>query len=369
MRPRAAGGAGEARGGEGLDRTGQDVADRSGREEEGVLAFGDGVHGAGHAAEQVQKRGSDGVRDVGGQRVGVAKPNFGAARVAGEYQRLRDEQAGAAVEHRRLEEDDRIVDPQNQGWREAGSQFLAQAAGQVQFGGSAQSVALEGAAGEPDGAVEGLVNRIGEQMWSVHSIREVQSAIHPQPVDGASGRGREAPVSSHRCAFSGSASRQRGPQGIDFTGTALWNGPCISRMRTVMRDRIYITEADADKLRRLIARRRGDRRSEREYLDMLEQELDRAEIVASEAIPRDVVTLNSEVRLLDLTSGDTQRYKLVLPSDFRCDQSVSVLAPIGAAMLGYGSGDTFEVQTPKGTRRMMVLDILFQPEAACVSEP
>jgi regulator of nucleoside diphosphate kinase len=136
-----------------------------------------------------------------------------------------------------------------------------------------------------------------------------------------------------------------------------------------MRDRIYITDADSDKLRRLIARRRGQTRVDREYLETLEQELDRAEVVTSEAIPADVVTLNSEVRLLDMESGETQRYKLVLPSDFRCDESVSVLAPIGAAMLGYRAGDTFEVRTPKGTRRLMVLDVLYQPEAACVLDP
>ena len=56
-----------------------------------------------------------------------------------------------------------------------------------------------------------------------------------------------------------------------------------------------------------------------EHLDMLEQELDRAEVVASEAIPRDVVTMNSEVRMQDMDSGSIQRYKLVFPNQFRWD--------------------------------------------------
>ena len=71
-----------------------------------------------------------------------------------------------------------------------------------------------------------------------------------------------------------------------------------------MRNRIYITDADCERLRRLIAGRRGANAVDHEYLDMLEQELDRAEIVEPNAIPRDVVTMNSEVRLKDLDSGE-----------------------------------------------------------------
>lgn len=135
-----------------------------------------------------------------------------------------------------------------------------------------------------------------------------------------------------------------------------------------VRDRIYITNADCDRLRRLIAGRRGANPADFEYLNMLEQELDRAEVVDPEAIPRDVVTMNSEVRLRDLDSGTTRRYRLVFPSQFRSDESVSVLAPIGTAMLGYRVGDIIEWRVPKGTRRLKVLEVVYQPEAAGVSE-
>ena len=109
-----------------------------------------------------------------------------------------------------------------------------------------------------------------------------------------------------------------------------------------MRDRIYITDADFLRLRRLIAGLRGAKSVNHEHLDMLEQEVERADLVAPEAIPRDVVTMNSEVRLEDLDSGRIQRYKLVFPHQFRWDDSVSVLAPIGTAMLGYREGDVIE---------------------------
>jgi regulator of nucleoside diphosphate kinase len=135
-----------------------------------------------------------------------------------------------------------------------------------------------------------------------------------------------------------------------------------------MDGRIYITDTDSQKLRRLIAGLRGAKSPGVEHLDMLEQELDRAEVVASEAIPRDVITMNSEVRMHDLDSGSSQRYKLVFPSQFRWDFSVSVLAPIGTAMLGYRVGDVIEWPVPRGIRRLKVQEVIYQPEAAGVIE-
>jgi regulator of nucleoside diphosphate kinase len=134
-----------------------------------------------------------------------------------------------------------------------------------------------------------------------------------------------------------------------------------------MRDPIYITEADCERLRRLIAARRAANSADQEYLETLEQELDRAEVVEPEAIPHDVVTMNSEVRLEDLDSRSVQSYKLVFPNQFRWDNAVSVLAPIGTAMLGYRVGDIIESRVPKGIRRFKVVEVIYQPEAAGVT--
>ena len=133
-----------------------------------------------------------------------------------------------------------------------------------------------------------------------------------------------------------------------------------------MRDRIYITEVDFEKLRRLVEGRRSGTGPDAGYLDILEQELDRADVVEAEAIPRDVVTMNSEVRLQDLDSDDIKVYRLVFPSQARTENSISILAPIGTAMLGYRVGDVIEWRVPKGIRRLKVLDVLYQPEAAGV---
>lgn len=134
-----------------------------------------------------------------------------------------------------------------------------------------------------------------------------------------------------------------------------------------MRERIYITEADYERLRRLIDGRRAAAGTDSQYLDVLEQELERAEIVDAEAIPRDVVTMNSEVRLQDLDTGEIKVYRLVFPSQARAENSISVLAPVGTAILGYRVGDVIEWRVPKGIRRLKIVGVLYQPEAAGVS--
>jgi regulator of nucleoside diphosphate kinase len=134
-----------------------------------------------------------------------------------------------------------------------------------------------------------------------------------------------------------------------------------------MRDRIYITNEDCERLRRLIGGRRGATSVDQEYLDMLEQELDRAEVVDPDYIPRDAITMNSEVRLKDLDSGETRVYRLIFPTQTRTENSISVLAPIGTAMLGYRVGNVIEWRVPKGIRRLKVLEVIYQPEAAGVS--
>ncbi len=134
-----------------------------------------------------------------------------------------------------------------------------------------------------------------------------------------------------------------------------------------MRERIFVTNADADRLRRLIAARRTGSPQDLDYLETLEEELDRADVVEADSLPADVVTMNSEVRLKDLDSKEVIVYKLVFPNQPRTANSISVLAPIGTALLGYRVGDVIEWPVPKGTRRLKVLKVLYQPEAAGVA--
>lgn len=125
---------------------------------------------------------------------------------------------------------------------------------------------------------------------------------------------------------------------------------------------IYITNYDMLRLEKLL-----DEFSSRnsKHLDELAKELLRAEIVDPKSIPPDVITMNSRVRLMDLDSKEERIYTLVFPRDANIDQNkISILAPIGTAMIGYRGGDTIKWQVPAGTKRLKVLSILYQPEAA-----
>lgn len=132
---------------------------------------------------------------------------------------------------------------------------------------------------------------------------------------------------------------------------------------------IYITDLDMKRLSELLEVAR--RFNERDPADLAElaAELERAQVVPSAQIPADIITMNSTVRLEDLETGEEMTYTLVFPNEANIDQhKISVLAPIGTAMLGYRVGDTLEWQVPAGISRLKVKQIVYQPEANGVAE-
>ena len=97
----------------------------------------------------------------------------------------------------------------------------------------------------------------------------------------------------------------------------------------------------------------------------LEEELEFAEIVPPKEIRPDVITMRSKVRLKDLDTGDEVEYSLVFPTEADSSEGkISILAPLGTAILGYKRGDTVEFQAPARLRRLKVLDVLYQPESS-----
>lgn len=131
---------------------------------------------------------------------------------------------------------------------------------------------------------------------------------------------------------------------------------------------IVITEADYGRLQRLISSSRGFEHRDAEHLYALERELERAIIARSAEIPHDLVTMNSRVRVIDLDSGRSLTYQIVFPRDADLARNrISVLAPIGMALLGRDVGDTVEWQVPSGMRRLLILSVEYQPEAAGIA--
>jgi len=127
---------------------------------------------------------------------------------------------------------------------------------------------------------------------------------------------------------------------------------------------IYITDNDMRRLRELIMVARQFKKEEERYLQELEAELNRATIIKSQEVPPDVITMNSEVHLRDLNTKEEITYTLVFPDQADASQGrVSILAPIGTALLGYSVGDVIEWKVPAGVAKLKVEKIIYQPEA------
>ena len=133
-----------------------------------------------------------------------------------------------------------------------------------------------------------------------------------------------------------------------------------------MRQRdIFITAFDKERLEELIAVAVEFGDHDRNDLDSLATELDRGRLVKSEEVPPNVVTMNSEVLLRDVDTSEEMKYRLVFPRDANiASGAISVLAPIGTAILGYREGDTIEWSVPSGQRRIRIETLIYQPEAA-----
>jgi regulator of nucleoside diphosphate kinase len=105
---------------------------------------------------------------------------------------------------------------------------------------------------------------------------------------------------------------------------------------------------------------------DRDAADALADELDRAEVVLAESVAGTLVTMNSRVVFRDEETGETREVSLVYPSESDPDRGrISVLSPVGSALLGLSVGQTIDWPLPRGQlKRIRVVEVVYQPEAA-----
>lgn len=128
---------------------------------------------------------------------------------------------------------------------------------------------------------------------------------------------------------------------------------------------IFITASDLQKLEELLTAAGASAYRHRTDLKSLEAELLKAKVVDAHAIPRDVVTMNTRLLFHDLDDDSKMEVTLVFPADADIDVGkLSILSPVGTALLGYRKGDTVAWEVPAGKRRIRIEKILYQPEAA-----
>ncbi|WP_369426407.1 GreA/GreB family elongation factor [Pelagicoccus sp. SDUM812002] len=126
---------------------------------------------------------------------------------------------------------------------------------------------------------------------------------------------------------------------------------------------IHVTSEDKIRLQKVIQSLKSERMS-CDDCSALELELKRAIVIESRHVPRNIVTMHSRVGLIDLDTSERMVFTLVYPEESNVeDGRISVVAPLGSAMLGCHTGDEFEWGAPTGSRRFIVEKVMYQPES------
>ena len=121
--------------------------------------------------------------------------------------------------------------------------------------------------------------------------------------------------------------------------------------------RLSLTESDLGKLKTVVQTAKRYL-SGRGYIEVLIERLEDAEIVAPEKVPADIVEVDRTVRITDLDRSQHSIYKLVFPQDANCSDNISVITPLGSALLGSRVGEIIEVDAPKRTRKIRIDEIV-----------
>jgi regulator of nucleoside diphosphate kinase len=128
---------------------------------------------------------------------------------------------------------------------------------------------------------------------------------------------------------------------------------------------LWLTEQDYNGLRQLLVELTRRSSGMQAGVETLEEIFDLVRVVGPEKMPGSVVTMNSRVLFEDVCTGDEDTVTIVYPADAEPSSGkISVLSPVGAALLGEAEGREIELPLPHGqTRRIRIMNVLYQPEA------
>ncbi|HNW27107.1 MAG TPA: nucleoside diphosphate kinase regulator [Spirochaetota bacterium] len=139
-----------------------------------------------------------------------------------------------------------------------------------------------------------------------------------------------------------------------------------SEVSTMNTNDIMITGFDYGRIMSMIDQMRDAfSKEQKENAEKLVMELKRARKVDSSAIPRDYVTMNSIFEIKEMDESDTRTLVLVFPEKANIEENrVSILSPVGTAVLGYRVGNVIHWKVPAGVKKFIITRMLYQPEAA-----
>ncbi len=129
--------------------------------------------------------------------------------------------------------------------------------------------------------------------------------------------------------------------------------------------KVTLTKNDYTRIYKAITDAKNSKTINSNEAEKLLSELSKAEIVPSEKIDKDVVTMNSEVKLFFENTQKEQSFKIVYPQDANLKENkISIFSPIATALIGYKIGDEIEWIVPSGMTKIKIVDLIYQPEAA-----
>lgn len=135
-------------------------------------------------------------------------------------------------------------------------------------------------------------------------------------------------------------------------------------MHNIMK-KVTLTKNDYTRIYKAITDAKNSKTINSNEAEKLLSELSKAEIVPSEKIDKDVVTMNSEVKLFFENTQKEQSFKIVYPQDANLKENkISIFSPIATALIGYRIGDEIEWIVPSGMTKIKIVDLIYQPEAA-----
>lgn len=129
------------------------------------------------------------------------------------------------------------------------------------------------------------------------------------------------------------------------------------------KDKVCITRYDYDRLMNVVQEHQNINKTGTNVQDFL-KELKRARKINSCSIPSDYVTMNSVFEIKNLGKPETHQFRLVFPNEADIENhNISVLAPVGTAVLGCRVGDVIKWNFPSGEKYYQITRIIYQPEA------
>ena len=130
-------------------------------------------------------------------------------------------------------------------------------------------------------------------------------------------------------------------------------------------NQVIITKQDFNKIHRSITDAKASNSINPEEAEKLLAELKSAKIVEQDKVDGDVVTMNSIVKIHFQNNKTPMQFQLVYPIDANIkDRKISIFSSVAAALIGYRVGDEIDWLIPSGMTKIVIDEVIYQPESA-----